>query len=71
MLTGTVLRCPGDDITVLGDVREESLEKIWLKSENYKRAGTFNCGCLPKEGKSIPKNLFADVMLNLKKQLKN
>jgi len=65
-LTGKVLRCPGDDITVLGDIFNESLENIWLKSENYQRAGQFNCGCPPKLGKSIPTNLFADVMLNLK-----
>jgi len=61
-----VLRCPGDDVTVLGNIWEESLKDIWLKSENYGRAGTFNCGCSPKFGKSIPYNLFTDVMLNLK-----
>ena len=65
-LPGIVLRCPGDDVTVFGDVWKESLEGIWLNSENYARAGTFNCGCLPKLGKSTPTNLFRDVMLNLK-----
>jgi len=67
-LTGTVLRCPGDDVTVFGSIWKESLKDIWLKSENYKRAGTFNCGCPPKIGKSIPSNLFFDVMKNLKKK---
>ena len=65
-LTGKVLRCPGDDTTLLGDLWKESLKDIWRKSENYGRAGTFNCGCPPKWGKSIPYNLFTDVMLNLK-----
>jgi MoaA/NifB/PqqE/SkfB family radical SAM enzyme len=75
-LTGTVLRCPGDDTTRLGSVwkNEEidkgSLRRIWLNSENYGRSGTlgaFNCGCPPKWGKSIPHNLFTEVMLRLKK----
>lgn len=65
-LTGIVLRCPGDDTTVFGSVWRESLKDIWLKSENYKKAGTFNCGCPPKWGKSIPCNLFTNVMKRLK-----
>jgi MoaA/NifB/PqqE/SkfB family radical SAM enzyme len=70
-LTGTVLRCPGDDITVLGSVwkdghvGKESLRSVWLKSENYGRSGTFNCGCPPKWGKSIPYNLFTEVVIRL------
>jgi MoaA/NifB/PqqE/SkfB family radical SAM enzyme len=66
-LPGIVLRCPGDDVTVFGNIWKESLKDIWLKSENYGRGGTFNCGCPPKWGKSIPYNLFTDVMLNLEK----
>jgi MoaA/NifB/PqqE/SkfB family radical SAM enzyme len=65
-LTGTVLRCPGDDTTVFGSIWKESLKDIWLKSENYGRAGTFNCGCPPKFGKSLPHNLFTEVMIKLK-----
>ena len=65
-LPGIVLRCPGDDITEFGDIWKESLKNIWLKSENYGRAGRFNCSCPPKEGKSIPYNLFTDVLLRLK-----
>jgi len=67
-LTGKVLRCPGDDVTLFGNIWKGSLKDIWLKSENYGWAGTFNCGCPPKWGKSIPYNLFTDVMLNLKKK---
>jgi MoaA/NifB/PqqE/SkfB family radical SAM enzyme len=69
-LTGTVLRCPGDDTTVLGSIWKESLEDIWLKSENYGRSGTFNCGCPPKWGKSIPYNLFTEVIIKLEKMQK-
>lgn len=65
-LGGIVLRCPGDDVTVFGDIRKKSLKEIWENSENYKRAGTFNCGCPPKMGKSIPSTLFKEVMLKLK-----
>lgn len=68
-LTGTVLRCPGDDTTVFGSIWKESLKHIWLKSENSDRAGTFNCGCPPKLGKSIPYNLFTEVMTKLKTSL--
>ncbi len=67
-LTGKVLRCPGDDTTLFGNIWNESLGDIWFKSENYGRAGTFNCGCPPKWGKSIPYNLFTEVMLRLKKE---
>jgi MoaA/NifB/PqqE/SkfB family radical SAM enzyme len=66
-LGGTVLRCPGDDVTTFGDIREKSLKEIWENSENYKRAGTFNCGCPPKTGKSIPSDLFKKVMSEIKK----
>lgn len=66
-LTGMVLRCPGDDTTVLGNIWKESLKDIWLKSENYGRSGTFNCYCPPKWGKSIPFNLFTEVIINLEK----
>ena len=66
-LNGTVLRCPGGESPILGNIREKSLEDIWRESENYGRAGQFNCGCPPKFGKSIPFNLFTDVLINLKK----
>jgi len=69
-LSGVVLRCPGDDVTKFGTIWEKPLEDIWVKSENYGRSGTFNCGCPPKFGKSIPYNLFTDVLLNLKKWAK-
>lgn len=69
-LTGKVLRCPGDDITLFGNIWKESLKDIWLKSENYGRAGIFNSGCPPKWGKSIPYNLYTEVMLRLKKNSK-
>lgn len=67
-LNGTVLRCPGDDVTVLGDVHRQSLREIWENSENFKRAGTFNCGCPPKEGKTIPVQLYSEVIKNLEKE---
>jgi len=64
-LSGKVLRCPGDDTTIFGNIFEKSLKEIWVKSENYGRSGMFNCGCPPKWGKSIPFNLFTDVLLKL------
>lgn len=65
-LSGKVLRCPGNDTTIFGNIFEQSLEEIWVNSENFKRAGTFNCGCPPKIGKSIPSNLFTEVLKRVK-----
>jgi len=65
-LGGIILRCPGDDVTVFGDIREKSLKDIWESSENYQRAGTFNCGCPPKMGKTFDYDFFKEVMLRLK-----
>jgi len=61
-LSGKVLRCPGDDVTIFGNIFEKSLSEIWLESENFKRAGTFNCECPPKIGKSIPTGFFLKVL---------
>ncbi|VVC00071.1 Radical SAM superfamily protein [uncultured archaeon] len=66
-LSGKVLRCPGDDVTVFGSIWNDSLENIWLNSGNFTRQGTFNCGCPPKMGKSIPLGLFGKVMANLER----
>jgi MoaA/NifB/PqqE/SkfB family radical SAM enzyme len=66
-LNGTVLRCPGDDVTIFGNVRRKSLKKIWQNCENYKRAGTFNCFCPPKDGKSIPANFYNEVLQQVTK----
>lgn len=65
-LTGIVLRCPGDDITTFGNIWKNSLKKIWVNSENFKRAGTYNCGCPPKMGKSFPTGFFDKVLSKLK-----
>ena len=67
-LNGTVLRCPGDDVTVFWNVKEKSLKEIWENSENFKRTGTFNCGCPPKEGITLPKNLQSEVLKRLEKE---
>jgi MoaA/NifB/PqqE/SkfB family radical SAM enzyme len=69
-LTGTVLRCPGDDTTIYGDIWKDSLKNIWESSENYKIAGTFNCKCPPKKGKSMPESIYEEVMRNLVKEIK-
>ncbi len=61
-LDGTVLRCPGDDITVFGNVRERSLKEIWEGSENFERSGTYNCHCPPKAGKTIPHGFYDAVL---------
>jgi len=66
-LNGQVLSCPGSEENWEGNYWEKSLEEIWLSSENYKRSGTFNCGCIAKDGKSIPDNFYNKVLSNIKK----
>lgn len=62
-LNGTVIRCPGDDVTVFGHYPEQSIAEIWEPCENRLRglSGCFNCGCPPKEGKSFPHGFFREV----------
>jgi MoaA/NifB/PqqE/SkfB family radical SAM enzyme len=61
--TGKVLRCPGDDVSVQGDLKEQSLAQIWQGSENLRLySGTYNNGCPPKDGISFPTGFFAEVM---------
>lgn len=62
---GVVLRCPGDDVTVLGDVRKDTLANIWRGSENYVRGNCSNCHCPPKDGKTIPIDLYSRVLAKL------
>jgi MoaA/NifB/PqqE/SkfB family radical SAM enzyme len=64
-LGGTVLSCPGD-VSVEGNVWEHDLKTIWMRSQNFKRRGVFNNGCIAKDGKSIPEKLYGRVMQNLR-----
>lgn len=63
-LGGTVLRCPGD-VIVEGSVWTGGIDSIWDGSENRRLAGTFNCGCVAKDGKSIPNGLYGEVFASL------
>lgn len=67
---GKLLRCPGDDYTILGDVREQKLEEIWKNSENVKKySGMYNNYCPPKEGKSIPSGFFDKVLEEVRRRI--
>lgn len=60
--TGLALRCEGDDVSVVGDLRVQSLKEIWEQSENNRKfGGRYNYGCPPKIGKSIPPGFFKKV----------
>jgi MoaA/NifB/PqqE/SkfB family radical SAM enzyme len=66
---GKVLRCPGDDISIQGDLHEQSLKEIWDGSENRRvYVGQYNNGCPPKEGKSFPDGFFEKVMERLREK---
>lgn len=65
---GNVVGCPGFT-EVEGNIRKESIKDIWEKSKNKnQRAGIFNCKCPPKDGITIPFNLYKMVLDNLEKK---
>ncbi len=64
---GNVVGCPGYT-TIEGNVKEKSIREIWKESQNKKRAGTFNCGCPPKEGRTIPTRLYENVLRYLEEK---
>lgn len=64
-LSGVVLSCPGSEELVEGNYWERALENIWAQSRNYGRRGTFNCGCIAKEDRSIPQQLYQQVAVCL------
>ncbi len=68
-LNGVVLSCPGSEELIEGNIWENSLEDIWNFSQNIKRSGTFNNGCIAKEGKSIPTDFFKKVIFKLEKNI--
>jgi hypothetical protein len=61
-LHGQVLSCPGSEENLEGNIWTNSLKEIWLHSENRRRSGTFNCRCIAKDRKSIPKGLYDDTL---------
>jgi MoaA/NifB/PqqE/SkfB family radical SAM enzyme len=70
-LKGKVIRCPGRDdeqSTFCEDIRKCDLKDVWKRSENCKRAGTFNNRCPAKDGWTIPIRLYADVLKRINKQ---
>lgn len=64
-MKGNVVGCPGY-IESQGNVRKQNLAEIWEQSQTRRIAGDkFNTGCPPKEGITIPKTLYAEVLSNL------
>ena len=64
---GNVVGCPGYTV-IEGSVKNKGIGEIWEESQNKRRAGTFNCGCPPKEDKTIPTKLYAIVLRNLERE---
>jgi len=65
---GNVLRCPGDSMHILGNIRHRSIKDIWQNSINYKLRGTFNCKCPPKDGITLPSNIYSEVINRIKQK---
>ncbi|MDD5700349.1 MAG: radical SAM protein [Candidatus Nanoarchaeia archaeon] len=64
---GNVVGCPGYTETQ-GNVRKESLSEIWARSKTRAVADErFNCHCPPKDGVTIPEDLYAKVLENLER----
>ncbi len=61
---GNVVGCPGYT-AIEGSVKDRSISEIWEESQNKRRTGTFNCGCPPKEGRTIPAILYKTVLSEL------
>jgi MoaA/NifB/PqqE/SkfB family radical SAM enzyme len=69
---GLVLRCPGDDVSIQGNLKEKSLTEIWNSSDNLNNyRGLINVGCPPKEGKSFPNGFFEKVFEEIEKRISN
>jgi MoaA/NifB/PqqE/SkfB family radical SAM enzyme len=69
-ITGNVTICPGYN-TVIGNVRKEKLADIWkrhMEGDGKKFLGEFNCKCPPKDGKTIPGQLYDEVLGKLESQ---
>ena len=67
---GVAFRCPGDDVSIQGNLKNQSLEEIWSGSENLlKFGGMMNAGCPPKLGKTIPEGFFEKVLEGLRAAL--
>lgn len=65
---GNVIGCPGFT-EIQGNVRQQSLREIWERSSSRAIAAErFNTGCPPKEGKTIPHDLYARVLNNLEEE---
>ncbi len=64
-LNGVVLSCPGCEAKVEGNIWLQPIGDIWRQSRNFTRSGTFNCGCVAKDGKSIPASLYENVLNRL------
>ncbi len=72
-LFGDVYICPGDDSPNVrfGNVREQSLKEIWEASPNFQRAGTFNFHCPAKDGRTIPDELYGEVLRRVEEGRRN
>jgi len=67
-LTGNVIMCPGATKS-LGNIKDEDLSVIWRRYvETGANIGRFNCHCPPKDGITIPANLYKRILENLQRK---
>jgi MoaA/NifB/PqqE/SkfB family radical SAM enzyme len=69
-LNGIVLSCPGSEEHVEGNIWNTEVDEIWLNSKNHtERSGKFNCGCIAKDGKSIPEGFYKEIFENINNKM--
>jgi MoaA/NifB/PqqE/SkfB family radical SAM enzyme len=70
---GMVFRCPGDDRSLQGSIRDSGIIDIWEQSENKtKYSGRMNVGCPPKEsGGTFPEKFFETVLRKVRSILRS
>lgn len=74
---GVVTLCPGFTVT-FGNVRQETVEEIWAKVQEFWNSiskgaygDNFNCHCPPKDGVTIPQQLYHEVLSRLREKFGN
>jgi MoaA/NifB/PqqE/SkfB family radical SAM enzyme len=65
-LNGKVLSCPGSEDNIEGNYWDSSLKEIWEKSQNYQRSGTYNCGCIVKDGRIFTEFFYEKILNKLR-----
>ncbi|MFA6128221.1 MAG: radical SAM protein [Bacteroidales bacterium] len=68
---GNVVRCPGDACTPLGNTHNVSISKLWHNCKEWKYSKMYNVSCPYKDGITLPKNIYLNVLSRLEQSNKH